>query len=1174
MKLNEFIVENKILETRTPDQILLELNVINTKDIDRYLNDIASNLHDKNLVKWFIDRGKKFLINSEENNVVVTQFSTTAEPWMKKAQKRGDTLYRFQPMAELRVSLDHVVDYINALTDTVTGAKQADQQTQSRAVKALKGLQNTSLPQAMAASVAWTDSLNKRAEKKRERGELTSSEEEGLELVMKFDDLTWVKLTQKGCLDREGQVMGHCVASYWDKVKGGNTVIYSLRDTENNPHATVEVSRGELVQVKGKQNKPPVEKYQPATIKLLNTLNVPPTSAGMNDIQRMNFMFNKVNNKYGTIKDVGFKTYDKNNIEVYQMEQEIDIHTRPYVYFNNKPMTYKDTGYHRASLKTTEHIEDFATASVPGTDKKADILDSYSLSLYKMAKFLSNLQYGSKSIGYDTALKDYIVTYDSNDTIALAEDKYDQSVSVTKDGNLYELYFVGQAKMSSFDTEQSDSYIVLQNKSLIRGQMYLSKTEDGRNVLETYDSRSRTGTVADEIVFNEYFKKQKTKNKPFVNLDGLTNHPETMEIIDGRNPGEQVKPTYKNEFFEFTETVGISNDEPCKRIHLYMKGIPNLLTVKVSGYNGKPGQGEWDQIHKEHDEIREFTRDDEVINSKEIRDAFCEIVNKADLLQFYTSSDTLDKLDDVGIYYNNESVKLTTDTNDIGAQFSDEQENGFRATKTQKTLKMFYNDNLIIDCKLYAGNTIGEWDVQDQLSVFQNSQKIADVLNFYNLRRGHPSDTQMSSSTTNKDIAASGISYTKNEEWRGMKQGPKSADELTKDDDVKEQYSNKDWEIFKFKDNWLLKEKNSSNMIATLITKGRMVSGDENRKSKETNVVTIDFNKTSREDISKAIDAAQFISFDNISVGIDQDNPNTFLRRQGQYVKQHDDLVVIFKDELYKKGLYISSNSFVKSDREEPRTISKGPGGTWVQEEYAPCDFSIRYVLNDISATRESSSWNYEEKLNDNDRFIDKHLGRRTISPNTEGYTLYLKSKPVLRVKMPMSGDVFLFYRLYDYDPNSLQQYKINALNTKEELDEFMPQIQRLYNSVKVLPLSKQLKELGYYNNKGQLANLQDDPKLKGFMDGLITYEDGTQWVSQEMGYYNNNFARRRDYHKKAPHWILKRPDDKGELKEIIAVDIGEGGIEEIQIAKSVRNRIGVYMPFLNDLVDINDKVY
>ena len=173
-----------------------------------------------------------------------------------------------------------------------------------------------------------------------------------------------------------------------------------------------------------------------------------------------------------------------------------------------------------------------------------------------------------------------------------------------------------------------------------------------------------------------------------------------------------------------------------------------------------------------------------------------------------------------------------------------------------------------------------------------------------------------------------------------------------------------------------------------------------------------------------------------------------------------------------------------------------------------------------------------------------------------------------------MSGDVFLFYRLYDYDPNSLQQYKINALNTKEELDEFMPQIQRLYNSVKVLPLSKQLKELGYYNNKGQLANLQDDPKLKGFMDGLITYEDGTQWVSQEMGYYNNNFARRRDYHKKAPHWILKRPDDKGELKEIIAVDIGEGGIEEIQIAKSVRNRIGVYMPFLNDLVDINDKVY
>jgi len=1175
MKLDEFIVENKILETRTPDQILLELNVINTKDIDRYLNDIASNLQDKNLVKWFIDRGKKFLINSEENNVVVTQFSTTAEPWMKKAQKRGDTLYRFQPMTELRVSLDHVVDYINALTSTVTGAKQADQQTQSRAVKALKGLQNSSLPQVMAASVAWTDSLNKRDEKKKE---LTSSEEEGLEFVMKFDDLTWVKLTQQGCLNREGQVMQHCVGklpSYWENVKDGNSVIYSLRDPQNNPHATVEVTRGELVQVKGKQNSPPIEKYQPATIKLLNTLNVPPTTGGMNDIKRMNFMFNEVNNKYGTIKDVGYKTYDKNNIEVYQMEQEKDIYTRPYVYFNNKPMTF--IGEYREALKFTEHIEDFATASVPGADKKADIIDSYRLSLYKMAKFLSNLQYGSDFIRLESELRDFIVTLDTNDIITLAEDKYDQLVSVTKGSNLYELYYVGQAKPSSWDTDQSDSYIVLQNKELIRGQIYLSKTEDGRDVLGVSGRRnSRTGTVADEIVFNEYFKKQKTKNKPLVNIDDLTNHPQTMEIISRANLGEQVKPTYKNEFFEFTETVGVSDGKPCKRIHLYMKrGIPNLLTVKVSGYDGKPGQGEWDQIHKEHDEIREFTRDHVVIDSKEIRDAFCEIVNKADLLQFYTSYETLDRLDDVGIYYNNESDKLTTDTNDIGAQFSDEQENGFRATKTQKTLKMFYNDNLIIDCKLYMGNTIGEWDVQDQLSVFQNSQKIADVLNFYNLRRGHPSDSQMSSTDTNKNIAASGISYTKNEEWRGMKQGPKSADELTKDDNVKEQYSNKDWEIFKFKDNWLLKEKNSSNMIATLMTKGRMVSGDENRKSKETNVVTIDFNKTSREDISKAIDAAQFISFDNISVMIDQDNPNMFLRRQGQYVKKHDDLVVIFKDELYKKGLYISSDSFVESDREDPKTISKGPGGTWVQEEYSPCDFSIRYVLNDISATRESSSWDYEDKLKDNDKFINKHLGRRTyISPNTEGYTLYLKGKPVLRVKMAWVGDAFLFYRLYDYDPNSLQQYKINALNTKEELDEFMPQIQRLYNSVKVLPLSKQLKELGYYNNKGQLANLQDDPKLKGFMDGLITYEDGTQWVSQEMSYYSNNFARRRDHHRKAPHWILKRPDDKGELKEIIAVDIGQGGIEEIQIAKSVRNRIGVYMPFLNDLVDINDKVY
>lgn len=86
-------------------------------------------------------------------------------------------------------------------------------------------------------------------------------------------------------LNAEGKAMGHCVGGYCDEVAERGTKIYSLRDAKGNPHVTVEVRpkqkitgwrtesdpiRGvddsapmDIVQIKGKQNAAPVEKYLP-----------------------------------------------------------------------------------------------------------------------------------------------------------------------------------------------------------------------------------------------------------------------------------------------------------------------------------------------------------------------------------------------------------------------------------------------------------------------------------------------------------------------------------------------------------------------------------------------------------------------------------------------------------------------------------------------------------------------------------------------------------------------------------------------------------------------------------------------------------------------------------------------------------------------------------------------
>jgi hypothetical protein len=75
----------------------------------------------------------------------------------------------------------------------------------------------------------------------------------------------------------EGHHMGHCVGSYCEEIKSGELEIFSLRDSQNEPHATIEAlpvgsnegKHYEIVQIKGKQNKP-----QPKYVKYVEeTLN-------------------------------------------------------------------------------------------------------------------------------------------------------------------------------------------------------------------------------------------------------------------------------------------------------------------------------------------------------------------------------------------------------------------------------------------------------------------------------------------------------------------------------------------------------------------------------------------------------------------------------------------------------------------------------------------------------------------------------------------------------------------------------------------------------------------------------------------------------------------------------------------------------------------------------------
>jgi len=86
-----------------------------------------------------------------------------------------------------------------------------------------------------------------------ERGSQIEEKESDLETFIDFGDgFKFMQLLTKNSFQREGSLMSHCLGGY---NPASDLKIYSLRDSKNNPHCTIEV-RGdkEVNQIKGKGN--------------------------------------------------------------------------------------------------------------------------------------------------------------------------------------------------------------------------------------------------------------------------------------------------------------------------------------------------------------------------------------------------------------------------------------------------------------------------------------------------------------------------------------------------------------------------------------------------------------------------------------------------------------------------------------------------------------------------------------------------------------------------------------------------------------------------------------------------------------------------------------------------------------------------------------------------------
>ena len=77
------------------------------------------------------------------------------------------------------------------------------------------------------------------------------------------DDYRLVRLLTPAALDRDSSEMQHCIGNGgFDESLNDDRYLYlSLRDPHGKAHATMEIEDGRIVELQGKQNRPPIQKY-------------------------------------------------------------------------------------------------------------------------------------------------------------------------------------------------------------------------------------------------------------------------------------------------------------------------------------------------------------------------------------------------------------------------------------------------------------------------------------------------------------------------------------------------------------------------------------------------------------------------------------------------------------------------------------------------------------------------------------------------------------------------------------------------------------------------------------------------------------------------------------------------------------------------------------------------
>lgn len=219
--------------------VLIARNIVNHGEIESFIRSLIDDLEiEKQEIYFWMDKQLKDYIQNRLDTVITLDSFKDSDPdWLKRSVKNKTALKAVFEEKFIK-QIHRIIDYFNQLPD-----------------KELSKIPKLTFEAALKKANEFVNNT-------------TTESTEDVEIVREYPNkFSFVRLLSRQALFREGTLMHHCTKKeenlYFENIQNGTLDIYSLRDTKNRPHCTIEVNDNLINQIKGYNNGPILKKYIP-----------------------------------------------------------------------------------------------------------------------------------------------------------------------------------------------------------------------------------------------------------------------------------------------------------------------------------------------------------------------------------------------------------------------------------------------------------------------------------------------------------------------------------------------------------------------------------------------------------------------------------------------------------------------------------------------------------------------------------------------------------------------------------------------------------------------------------------------------------------------------------------------------------------------------------------------